>query len=98
MDPLAVNVREACRLTSLSRTTIYKLLTAGQLSAVKAGRRTLILVASIRHLALENLSDLAKPSCNAIQCSKCHPAHTTSSHLGDQIDVSQPLFSAETRK
>jgi excisionase family DNA binding protein len=40
--PLAVSVREACRLSALGRTTIYKLIQEGQLCRIKIGRRTLI--------------------------------------------------------
>jgi len=40
--PLAVSVREACRLSNLGRSTIYKLIQEGRLIPIKIGRRTLI--------------------------------------------------------
>jgi excisionase family DNA binding protein len=40
--PLAVSIREACRLSALGRTTIYKLIADGRLTPIKIGRRTLI--------------------------------------------------------
>ena len=41
-------VAECCRLNSISRATLYRLLTSGKLSAVKVGVRTLITAESIR--------------------------------------------------
>jgi excisionase family DNA binding protein len=40
--PLAVSIREACRLTALGRTKIYELIADGRLTTVKIDRRTLI--------------------------------------------------------
>lgn len=40
--PLAYSIKEVSRATSLGRTRIYQLIAAGQLEAVKIGRRTLI--------------------------------------------------------
>jgi excisionase family DNA binding protein len=38
---------EACRFTGLGRTKLYEEINAGHIKAVKAGRRTLIPIASI---------------------------------------------------
>jgi excisionase family DNA binding protein len=40
--PLALTIKEASRLTSISRSGIYKLLAEGKITRVKVGSRTLI--------------------------------------------------------
>lgn len=40
--PLAYSIKEASRATSLGRSRLYQLIAAGQLEAVKVGKRTLI--------------------------------------------------------
>ena len=45
--PLAVTIPEAVRLSGQSRTAIYEALKRGDLSARKAGRRTLISFADL---------------------------------------------------
>ncbi|WP_083274720.1 helix-turn-helix domain-containing protein [Novosphingobium resinovorum] len=40
--PIAVTIPEAVRLSGISRTAIYEALARGDISARKAGRRTLI--------------------------------------------------------
>ena len=47
-DPILVSPREAARLLGVSRSQVYRLLTSGELTAHKLGRRTLIDVESIR--------------------------------------------------
>lgn len=48
-DPrLAVTIDEACVMTGLGRSTVYRLIAAERLDARRAGRRTLVMVASIR--------------------------------------------------
>jgi excisionase family DNA binding protein len=42
LTPLAVSIREACRLSGLGRTKIYELISDGRLTMVKIDRRTLI--------------------------------------------------------
>jgi excisionase family DNA binding protein len=44
---LAYSIREAASVLSLSRTTIYKLIAAGELSVVKIGTRSLIPSAAV---------------------------------------------------
>lgn len=41
-SPIAVTIPEAVKATGMSRTSIYEALKRGDLSARKAGRRTLI--------------------------------------------------------
>lgn len=45
--PIAVTVPEAVRATGLSRSRLYEALKCGELSACKAGRRTLISFADL---------------------------------------------------
>lgn len=46
--PLTHSIERAMALTGFSRNKVYNALNAGKLEAVKAGRRTLILDASLR--------------------------------------------------
>jgi excisionase family DNA binding protein len=48
VERLAVRPLEAAMMLGESRTTIYRLINAGQLDAVKRGSSTLVLVGSIR--------------------------------------------------
>ncbi len=45
--PLTVTIPEAVKATGMSRTSIYEALKRGDLTARKAGRRTLILFADL---------------------------------------------------
>jgi len=40
--PLAVRIREACRLTGIGRSKLYELIQAGEISTFKVGAMTLI--------------------------------------------------------
>ena len=52
MEALAAPIPDACRISGLSRSEIYRRLAAGDIRAVKSGSRTLILLDSLRaHLA-----------------------------------------------
>lgn len=44
----AVPVAEAVRLSGISRSSLYRLLAAGDIKAIKIGRSTLIVAASLR--------------------------------------------------
>jgi len=46
--PIAVTIPDAVRATGMSRTSIYEALKRGDLSARKAGRRTLISFADLQ--------------------------------------------------
>jgi len=52
--PLALSVEDACKLCSLGRTTFYKLLKSGKITAHKGGRRTIVLWAELEQ-ALKSL-------------------------------------------
>lgn len=45
--PITVTIPDAVKATGMSRTSIYEALKRGDLTARKAGRRTLILVADL---------------------------------------------------
>ena len=52
IEPIAVTIPDAIRISGLSRSEIYRRLAAGDLEAIKSGTRTLILMDSIkRYLA-----------------------------------------------
>jgi excisionase family DNA binding protein len=53
MEPLAVNVREAARLTSLSARSIRRYISSGRLSVVRAGRRVLVPMPALRQFMQE---------------------------------------------
>lgn len=58
LDPLAVTIPTACKLTSLARSSIYREIGSGRLLAIKAGKRTLIPMAAIKTW-LANLPQIA---------------------------------------
>ena len=45
--PLAVRIREACRLTGIGRSKLYELIAAGEIEIIKVGAITLVPVASL---------------------------------------------------
>jgi excisionase family DNA binding protein len=48
MEPIAFNISEACAAARASRTTVYEAIKAGQLRALKRGRRTIVLASDLR--------------------------------------------------
>lgn len=48
LKPLAVRIREACRLTGIGRSKLYELIAAGELEIIKVGTITLIPTGSLR--------------------------------------------------
>jgi excisionase family DNA binding protein len=48
MEALAAPIPDACRVSGLSRSEIYRRLATGDIRAVKSGSRTLILMDSLR--------------------------------------------------
>ena len=48
LEPIAVTIPEACRITGLARSSIYREIGAGRIKAVKAGKRTLLPMDSLR--------------------------------------------------
>ena len=45
--PLAVRIRDACRLTGIGRSKLYELIAAGEIEVVKVGAITLVPVSSL---------------------------------------------------
>jgi excisionase family DNA binding protein len=48
LKPLAVRVREACRLTGIGRSKLYELIAAGEIEIIKVGTITLIPTGSLQ--------------------------------------------------
>ena len=64
-DPLVHSVADACALARTGRTALYQAINAGELRAVKRGRRTLILdddlrrwVQSLPSIAVKSVAQL----------------------------------------
>lgn len=49
-EPLAYSVADACRVSSIGKTQLYKLIREGRLQVCKIGKRSLIPAASLRAL------------------------------------------------
>jgi excisionase family DNA binding protein len=58
MQPLAVDVREASYLSSLSTSTIRRYIRSGQLKAIRLGRRVVVSLESLEKLVREGPSPL----------------------------------------
>lgn len=54
MEPLAVSINSAAQALGVGRSSVYSLIKAGKLEAIKIGRRTLLTIASIKRLAQAN--------------------------------------------
>ena len=50
MEAIATSINDTAKALGLGRTSIYALIREGRLETVKLGRRTLVKVASVRHL------------------------------------------------
>jgi excisionase family DNA binding protein len=50
IEPLAVRVPEALRLTGIGRSKLYELIKSGDVETVKIGTATLVRMASLRQL------------------------------------------------
>jgi len=57
VQKLAYSIREACKASSLGRTTIYALIGQGRLQAVRVGGRTVIPAESLRNLLTSGCND-----------------------------------------
>jgi excisionase family DNA binding protein len=68
LEPIAVTVADACRISGLSRSEIYLRLADGSIKAVKSGRRTLVLVDSVR----EHLASLSAATFRAPKATRRH--------------------------
>ena len=48
LQPITVTIPVGCRVSGLGRSTIYRLLDAGEIDSVKVGKRRLIILASLQ--------------------------------------------------
>ncbi|WP_081725427.1 helix-turn-helix domain-containing protein [Mesorhizobium sp. L2C085B000] len=53
LEPLSYSVAEACRVSSLGRSNLYRFIREGKLEARKLGGRTLVPAAALRRLIEE---------------------------------------------
>lgn len=53
-DKITVRVPEAARMLSISRASLYRLLSAGEIEAAKSGQKTLVIVESLRAFVERN--------------------------------------------
>ena len=58
IEKLTVTIPEACAMTGLGRSTIYRLFDDGKLKRRKVGKRSLILMSDLREY-IESLTDSA---------------------------------------
>ncbi len=47
-DVITVRIKDACRITGIGRSTLYKLIEAGDIMTIKVGAITLVPVASLK--------------------------------------------------
>jgi excisionase family DNA binding protein len=68
---LAYSITDACMAGNTGRTTIYEAIRAGELRAVKRGRRTLILADDLRQWleSLPSLNPALRAAPEGIPCS-----------------------------
>jgi len=50
LQPIAVRIKEACRLTGIGRSKFYELIASGHIEVVKVGAMTLVPVDGLRKL------------------------------------------------
>lgn len=60
MEPLAISINETARALSIGRSSVYALLKAGRLNAIKIGRRTLLTTESVKRLSQPQSDDHAQ--------------------------------------
>jgi excisionase family DNA binding protein len=60
-DELFTSVREAARRLAVSRTTLYELISQGEVRIVKFGSRTLVPVAELERFAAELIESDGRP-------------------------------------
>lgn len=50
IEPISMRIPEACRFTGISRSTLYLLISRGEVEIIKLGATTLVLTDSLRGL------------------------------------------------
>lgn len=48
IEPISMRIPDACRFTGISRSTLYLLISRGEIEVVKMGSSTLVLTGSLR--------------------------------------------------
>ncbi|WP_374620450.1 helix-turn-helix domain-containing protein [Devosia sp.] len=94
LEPIAVSIAQACKVSGLSRPTIYRCVASGQLPTRKLGARTLVLVEDLKSF-LRNLprgriagcKEEDGPALGPIGPSWPMPGQTKSFHAIDQIGL-----------
>lgn len=100
--PIFVSVREAGRLLSLGRTSIYALLNDGSLTSVKMQRSRRIFFSSIVAHSLRCLNEGKTPNSNSILVGNHEsPSEVVAEKLArvlcNVIPTAAPLINSETR-
>ncbi len=75
MEPLAVDVREASRLTSLSVRTIRRYIANGQLRATRLGRRIILPLDALRELIGDGVSTASERPVTANRAKACNESN-----------------------
>lgn len=60
-EPISMRVPDACRFTGISRSTLYLLISRGEIEIVKVGAATLVLTESLRELIERHRARGGKP-------------------------------------
>lgn len=66
MEPLAIDVKEAARLSSLSVFTIRRYIKRGLLKATRVGRRVIVPVSSVELLVRQGCAPLSKENSESV--------------------------------
>lgn len=62
IEPISMRVPDACRFTGISRSTLYLLISRGEIEIVKVGAATLVLTESLRELIERHRARPANPA------------------------------------
>jgi excisionase family DNA binding protein len=89
MPPLAYSIPDACKCSNTGRTTVYKAINAGDLTARKRGSRTIILSSDLERW----LNSL--PQIEAKHSKQTATLTRAASQKGSTVDLSERLYSTE---
>jgi len=81
-DPVWVSVEDAVRMTSIRRTSMYKLIKEGTIKSTRIGKRRLVSITSIQNLGTKQAA-LPKQAA---------PRSTTSTRIITQIVFANPFL------
>jgi excisionase family DNA binding protein len=86
MAPLALSIPEACKCSNAGRTTVYKAINAGDLTAHKRGSRTIILASDLERW----LNSL--PQIEAKHSEQAAALAHAASQKGSMLDPSERVY------